>query len=141
MDIKSFFKKIWEIVKEILPYAIIILCVLNLLSQCNASRRYIEQFNIVSGNYDDLANTIEQLRAGIDEQGSTINQLREQQSSIGESITELNNTVQSTNEHFRELIDAESGVNSTVGAARATVHRLESIITTTRNGIEQSGIQ
>ena len=133
--------KIKEVINQILPIAILVLVLLLIVNQCNGSARYLEQLTSLGTTIGNLKQSIESIGDGVRQQESIITELTECQSRIESTVNELAGAVQKSNGYLEQLVSDESAVDGSVGAIRGTVHRLESTISTTIEGIEQTGVQ
>ena len=134
-------EKIKNIVNQILPIAILILVILLIVNQCHDSGRYTEQLVNLGTTINDIESAVNSVRDGLKQQESIVTELRDGQSRLESTINDITGTVQQSNGYLEQLISNESNVDGSVGAIRGTVHRLESTISTTITGIEQTGIE
>lgn len=134
-------KEFWDIFKKILCISFIIFCIFTIFRECSQSRRYKEQLNSISESISGIEQSNKSIRDGFEQQKSLIDKLGEQQSRIEQSVGELEDTVQQSNRYLSELIGSEQNVDGSVGAIRSTSSKIESIISTTLDGIIEEGIQ
>ena len=134
-------EKIWNTIKEALPYIIVILLVFSVVDSCNINRRFDKQLDAIDGYIGSLEQSIQSVDSGLREQKSTIDTIRENQSRVEQSIDELATLTGESTRILKELSESESNVDGDAGAIYSSIRQLESIISTTLAGIEAEGIQ
>lgn len=134
-------EKIWNTIKEALPYIVVILLVFSVVDSCNINRRFDKQLDAIDGYIGSLEQSIQSVGAGLREQKSTIDTIRENQSRVEQSIDELAALTGESTRILKELSESESNVDGDAGAIYSSIQQLESIISTTLAGIEAEGIQ
>ena len=117
-------EKIWNTIKEALPYIIVILLVFSVVDSCNINRRFDKQLDAIDGYIGSLEQSI-----------------RENQSRVEQSIDKLAALTGESTRILKELSESESNVDGDAGAIYSSIQQLESIISTTLAGIEAEGIQ
>lgn len=134
-------EKIWNTIKEALPYIVVILLVFSVVDSCNINRRFDKQLDAIDGYIGSLEQSIQSVNTGLREQKSTIDTIRENQSRVEQSIDELTTLTGESTRILKELSESESNVDGDAGAIYSSIQQLESIISTTLAGIEAEGIQ
>lgn len=134
-------EKIWNTIKEALPYIVVILLVFSVVDSCNINRRFDKQLDAIDGYIGSLEQSIQSVDAGLREQKSTIDTIRENQSRVEQSIDELTTLTGESTRILKELSESESNIDGDAGAIYSSIQQLESIISTTLAGIEAEGIQ
>lgn len=134
-------EKIWNTIKEALPYIVVILLVFSVVDSCNINRRFDKQLDAIDGYIGSLEQSIQSVDSGLREQKSTIDTIRENQSRVEQSIDELATLTGESTRILKELSESESNVDGDAGAIYSSIQQLESIISTTLAGIEAEGIQ
>ena len=134
-------EKIWNTIKEALPYIVVILLVFSVVDSCNINRRFDKQLDAIDGYIGSLEQSIQSVDSGLREQKSTIDSIRENQSRVEQSIDELTTLTGESTRILKELSESESNVDGDAGAIYSSIQQLESIISTTLAGIEAEGIQ
>ena len=134
-------EKIWNTIKEALPYIVVILLVFSVVDRCNINRRFDKQLDAIDGYIGSLEQSIQSVDSGLREQKSTIDTIRENQSRVEQSIDELATLTGESTRILKELSESESNVDGDAGAIYSSIQQLESILSTTLAGIEAEGIQ
>lgn len=134
-------EKIWNTIKEALPYVIVILLVFSVVDSCNINRRFDKQLDAIDGYIGSLEQSIQSVDAGLGRQESAIAELTNGQSRLEQSIDGITDTVTESARILDQLSSIESGVDGDAGAIYASLQQLESILSTTLAGIEAEGIQ
>lgn len=134
-------EKLWNTIKEALPYIVVILLVFSVVDSCNINRRFDKQLDAIDGYIGSLEQSIQHVGVGLKQQESTINTIRENQSRIEQSINDLTTLTGESTRILKELSESESNVDGDAGAIYASLQQLESILSTTLAGIEAEGIQ
>ena len=134
-------EKIWNTIKEALPYIVVILLVFSVVDSCNINRRFDKQLDTIDGYIGSLEQSIQSVNSKLREQKSTIDTIRENQSRVEQSIDELTTLTGESTRILKELSESESNVDGDAGAIYSSIQQLESIISTTLAGIEAEGIQ
>lgn len=134
-------EKIWNTIKEALPYIVVILLVFSVVDSCNINRRFDKQLDAIDGYIGSLEQSIQSVDNGLREQKSTIDTIRENQSRVEQSIDKLAALTGESTRILKELSESESNVDGDAGAIYSSIQQLESIISTTLAGIEAEGIQ
>lgn len=134
-------EKIWNTIKEALPYIIVILLVFSVVDSCNINRRFDKQLDTIDGYIGSLEQSIQSVDAGLGRQESAIAELTNCQSRLEQSIDGIADTVTESARILDQLSSIESGVDGDAGAIYASLQQLESILSTTLAGIEAEGIQ
>ena len=134
-------EKIWNTIKEALPYIIVILLVSSFVTSCNERSRLNEQLTTINNYIDTLGESVHTLNSGLGRQESAIAELTNGQSRLEQSIDGITDTVTESARILDQLSSIESGVDGDAGAIYASIQQLESILSTTLAGIEAEGIQ